>query len=150
MPGINLLTSRVLLSLSCARGNFPNPHFNHFHVLMEMECPQGIYKQLQPLPPGFLNKGNCCYANCILQCLMNSAKLRWLCRCLLDSHSNFCLDCKIKGIQSINSLFYTPLICAIIIVPMNPPPISFKVSFNIYTSIKLIIVPMNPPPISFI
>lgn len=39
-----------------------------------------------PLPPGFVNKKNCCYANSIIQCFMNVLPLKQLCNCLVAMH----------------------------------------------------------------
>ena len=59
----------------------------------------GIYKERSPLPPGFVNKHNCCYANSIFQCVMNTPSLCWLCRCLETAHSA-CTECTFAGILS--------------------------------------------------
>ena len=40
----------------------------------------GICKKILLLPPGSTYKQNCCYANYIIQCVMNI--FFWLCRCL--------------------------------------------------------------------
>ncbi len=53
---------------------------------------EGIYEELSPLPPGFANKRNCCYANCIFQCLMNITPICELCRCLEAAHTS-CTEC---------------------------------------------------------
>ncbi len=51
-----------------------------------------IYEELSPLPSGFANKRNCCYANCIFQCLMNITPICELCRCLEAAHTS-CTEC---------------------------------------------------------
>ena len=61
----------------------------------------GIYSthaQSLPLPPGFHNKWNSCYANSILHCCFNILPLRQLCTCLHTVHPEEC-NCKSQGID---------------------------------------------------
>ena len=78
----------------------------HAKMNVPAVCSPGIYKERFPLPPGFTNKHNCCYANSIIQCVMNISPLSSLCRCL-DATHNTCTECKIEGIDiSVQSRVY--------------------------------------------
>ena len=64
--------------------------------------PSGIYDActLLPLPPGFQNKWNSCYANSTLHCFFSILSLRQLCTSLLGVHPEEC-TCKPQGIAHI-------------------------------------------------
>ncbi len=77
------------------------PFFQLLAFLQMNKLFGGIYREHSPLPPGFVNKHNCCYANSTIQCVMNTPSITWLCRCLDAVHAN-CKECLIEGIKCIH------------------------------------------------
>ncbi len=82
------------------------PFFQLLAFLQMNKLFGGIYREHSPLPPGFVNKHNCCYANSTIQCVMNTPSITWLCRCLDAVHAN-CKECLIEGIKcSYNNILF--------------------------------------------
>ena len=49
------------------------------------------------LPPGFIQRNDCCYANSMFQCVLNIPTLRGVCINSFRAHSNTCTTCMLEG-----------------------------------------------------
>ena len=52
-----------------------------------------------PLPPGFKNSRNCCYANSVFQCLMNSTTLQLVLNTYMNLHPEQCNE-RVAGMKN--------------------------------------------------
>ncbi len=95
-----------------------------FLQVITMKTP--IYEELSPLPPGFANKRNCCYANCIFQCLMNITPICELCRCLEAAHTS-CTEC-------MQANCYRAILYSFIIIALD------KLTFTVLYAIQSFII----------
>ncbi len=95
---------------------------------------EGIYEELSPLPPGFANKRNCCYANCIFQCLMNITPICELCRCLEAAHTS-CTEC-------MQGNCYRAILYSFIIIALDK--LTFTVLYAIHPLLLLFFYTLHP------
>ena len=93
LAGISRATRMPSLQLKKTRGRAVSKVVG---TVSKPRGPSGIYDHSIPLPSGFRNRWNSCYATSALHCFFNVMPLKHLCTCVFGVHPEGC-SCKQQG-----------------------------------------------------